>query len=275
MPEGVGYGTSVDEMFNIATDPLYSESNTPDTAGALQAGLPIGGRPSYQQGGVVQPGGPSAGLAPAGQAVGRGADVASAGREMQRNARSKIGGGATTTPAGIEAEMQRMARENPEQINQVRETVMKALQSGELTQQELNMGTQLATAASQNPQIWPQLRKFAIENGLADEGSVSPEYDEGVVITMLIAARSMQNSTGGTAPTPQGPGLQGAQAAGQVPIGQFMKGGPLPQNSKNADGSIPINAHEGEFVIPAHIVKQKGTDFFEKMIEPPNAKKSS
>ncbi len=274
MPEGVGYGTSVDEMFKIATDPLYAGAETPEDIGVLQAGLPGGApAPSYEQGGVVQPGGPQAGLAPPGQAVQGGVDTAQVGREIRRRAQGKIGQKPSVSPAALEAEMQRMAREHPEQVNKAKKMVMDALQSGELTQQELNMGVQLATAASQNPQIWPQLRKFAIENGMVDEGDISPEYDEGIVISILMAARSIQNEGGGVAPGGPAPGAP--RPAGQVPVRQFLKGGPLPQNSKNPDGSIPISAHEGEFVIPRRVVLAKGTEFFEKLIEAPGAKKSA
>jgi hypothetical protein len=270
MPEGVGYGTSVDEMFRTATDPLYEGSQTPEDIGVLSAGLPGGPlRPSYEQGGVVDAGGPQAGLAPPGQIPQQGGTgAAQVGREIQRSAAGKIGQQPSVTPAALEAEMQRMAREHPDQVNQARDAVMKALNTGQLTEQELNMGVQLATAASNNPQIWPQLRKFAIEQGMADEGEISPEYDEGVVLSILMAARSIQNSGG----APQ----QGVpQSAGQVPVAQFMRGGPLPANSKNPDGSIPIDAHKGEFVIPENVVRAKGTDFFEKMIEGSSAKKSA
>lgn len=271
MPEGIGYGTSVDEMFRIATDPLYAGAQTPEDTGALQAGLPGGETaPSYEFGGEVQPGGPQVGLAPPGQVAQQGVDFAQVGREMQRNAASKIGQKPTVSPAALETEMQRMVRDHPEVVNEVKQIVNKALQSGELTKQELNMGVQLATAAMQNPQIWPQLRKFAIENGM-EEAAISPEYDEGMVVAMLMAARSVQNQGGAPGGTPAG----APQSAGQVPVRQFIAGGQLPQNSKNPDGSIPISAHEGEFVIPARVVKAKGTDFFEKMIEAPGAKKST
>lgn len=44
-------------------------------------------------------------------------------------------------------------------------------------------------------------------------------------------------------------------------------GGPLPERSPNKDGSIPINAHEGEYVIPSAVVRAKGTEFFDKLVQ--------
>jgi hypothetical protein len=35
---------------------------------------------------------------------------------------------------------------------------------------------------------------------------------------------------------------------------------------------VPINAHEGEYVIPAHVVRAKGTEFFDKLIAGTGAK---
>jgi hypothetical protein len=45
------------------------------------------------------------------------------------------------------------------------------------------------------------------------------------------------------------------------------KGGALPTSSPKPDGSIPINAHEGEYVIPADVVRAKGTEFFDKLLQ--------
>ena len=61
-----------------------------------------------------------------------------------------------------------------------------ALQSGELTAQELNMGVQLIESAVNNPSLYPQLRKFAVQQGIAGEEDL-PQHPfdvllEGVVV---------------------------------------------------------------------------------------------
>ena len=227
---------SIDELVEMATDPMF-DAATPGDAGVLQQGLPTGGgptmdyrlNPSYQQGGLVTPSGPAAGGASAGPVP------------MQ----------------GLEQEMQRMVQQNPEMILKIKQAITQALQTGMLSQQELNMAVQLATAAAQNPQLWPQLRQFAIQQGLADEASLPQEYDQGLVFSVLLAAKAAQG---------QGGSLGGApQSQGQPPATTMQQGGEVPE-SRNTDGSVAINAHKGEYVIPEHVVRAKGTDFFDKRI---------
>jgi len=59
-------------------------------------------------------------------------------------------------------------------------------------------------------------------------------------------------------------GVSPAQTGG---LPSMATGGALPERARRKDGGIPIMAHEGEFVIPADVVRRKGTDFFEKMIQ--------
>jgi hypothetical protein len=47
----------------------------------------------------------------------------------------------------------------------------------------------------------------------------------------------------------------------------FKKGGALPEKVGSADGAVVAKLHEGEYVIPAHIVRAKGTEFFDKMLD--------
>ena len=222
-------------------------------------------RPSYAEGGLVQPGGPpQAGLAPQ---------------------------GAPQQPIGMqamEAEMRRIVQEHPQQILQLRDVILAGIQAGEVTMQEINMAVQLATAAAQNPQLWPQLRQFAIEQGLVEEQDISQQYDEGLVFSLLFAARAIQQQgppqvdTGAVVGQaaqggpPVGPGVpQGVQggppvgpgvpqATGQ-PIPTFALGGPIPQTGQNANDSILAAVHPGEYVIPDAVVRRKGLDFFDKL----------
>jgi hypothetical protein len=222
-------------------------------------------RPSYAEGGLVQPGRPpQAGLAPQ---------------------------GAPQQPIGLqamEAEMQRMVQEHPQQILRMRDLILAGIQAGEVTMQDLNMGVQLATAAAQNPQLWPQLRQFAIQQGLGTEQEIPQQYDEGLVFSLLLAARAVQQqgpqqadmsavgqaAQGGPPVSPGVPqGAQGGppvgpgvpQATGQ-PVPTFALGGPIPQTGQNADGSVLATVHSGEYVIPDAIVRRKGLDFFDKLV---------
>ena len=137
--------------------------------------------------------------------------------------------------------------------------------------EELNLAGQLATAAAQNPQLWPQLRQFAIQKGLAEENELPQEYDQGLVFALILATKAILG--GGAQAQGQPPQAVGGipQAQGQPPQAALRTGGAVP-NSRNNDGSVAITAHDGEFVIPERVVREKGTDFFNKMIEPKDAK---
>lgn len=203
-------------------------------------------QPSYAVGGQVGPGGMP--IRPAG---------------IQQQAPQ----GGPMNPRMLDMQVQDFMNKNPEAVARIRAAIEAGLQSGELTQQELNMAIQLAQVVLQNPDMYPQIRRFAIQQGLADEQDLSPQYDQGLVMALLMAAKAMQadvqiKSAGGQG---MGQGMQSAQM--QQPMASMRSGGKLPDNSPNADGSIPITAHEGEYVIPRHVVAAKGTEFFDSLLE--------
>jgi hypothetical protein len=187
--------------------------------------------PSYAMGGQVGPGGAPVGVAP------QGAGLQGPGQTQAD---------APMDPKMMEMHMQKFMREQPEKVAQIKQTIMEVVQSGELTQDELNMAVQLATVALQNPDMYPQVRQFAIQQGIATEADLSPEYDQGLIFVILLAAKAAQSEMGGN----------------------FMGGGEVMKGSTTTADDVNINVSKGEFVIPAHVVKAKGTDFFEKMIDP-------
>lgn len=199
-----------------------------------------GQMPAFQEGGMVGPGGmpirPGAGGAPG---------LAPQSQQMTQ---------ADASPEQLQMEAQRFAQQNPQQLQQIQMAVQQAVQSGEVTPQELNMVVQMAMVALQNPAMYPQLRMVAIQQGLATEQDLSPQYDRGLLFAILLVGQSMQ-------------GMAGAVAPGQQPMQSMAKGGPLPAKSANADGSIPIKAHEGEYVIPSNVVRMKGVEFFDKLVQ--------
>lgn len=197
--------------------------------------------PSYQQGGMIGPGGmPSStpGLAPQGQ--------------MPQG---------PVSPQMLQMELNRFATQQPQQMAQIRQAILAEMQSGDLTPQELNMMVQLATVAAQNPEMYPNVRRFAIQQGIATEQDIPQQYDQGLIFTILLAARAIQAEMGGQSMMPSVATPQVASG----PMPSMAKGGTVP-DSRKSDGSVLINAHEGEYVIPAHIVKAKGTEFFDKLI---------
>jgi hypothetical protein len=222
--------------------PGVSMPPTPGLGGAFTSGAFGGPMPSFQEGGMVGPGGmpirPNQGMPPQGMPGQPPAGLAPPGAAQQAD------------PQQIMAEAQRFAQQNPQQVQQIQMAVQQAMQSGELTQQELTMMVQMATVALQNPQMYPQLRALAIQQGLATEQDLSPQFDAGLLFTIIALGQSLQ---------------AGGQA--QQPMMSMAQGGPLPVKSPNADGSIPIKAHEGEYVIPSEVVRAKGTEFFDKLVQ--------
>lgn len=167
-------------------------------------------------------------------------------------------GSAPATPSAVpiapaedvEMSIQRLEQQAPEKLAEIRGMMQQAIQSGELTPQELNMMVQLAQVAMQDPSMYPQIRRFAIQQGLATEADLPVQYDQALVMALLVIARSLQG---------------GAQAPAPQPITMEM-GGMVPAATGD-DGAVPIIAHEGEYVIPRDVVNKKGTDFFDKLIE--------
>ena len=197
-----------------------------------------GAMPSYQMGGMVGPGG----------APQRPAGMAMPGQMQTANPQQAL------RPENLEAEAERILRENPQAVEQVRQQLMQAIQQGQFTLEDLRVGVQMARAALRNPDMYPQLRALAIERGMATPDSLSPGYDPAFLFLIILGGEAVLRGQGG-AP---------AQAPGVRPA--MREGGPLPERSSNPDGSIPINAHEGEYVIPKHVVRAKGTEFFDKLL---------
>ena len=218
---------------------LNMGSQAPITPNMPQAGLSSamlpqqGFIPSYQQGGLVAPTGAPQQM-PADMAPAQGVGVS---QNMQPSA--------PIDPQMLEMQLNQFVRQNPQQMQQIQQVIMEEVQSGELTADELNMMIQLATVAAQNPQMYPNVRRFAIQQGIATEQDLPMEYDQGLVFVLLLAARAVQNMTGG------GQQIQSMKMGGKV---------------SGDGGAVLINAHAGEYVIPKQVVEKKGTEFFDKMI---------
>jgi hypothetical protein len=206
-------------------------------------------------------------------------------------------GGGRMSKAVMEQHINDMMRRNPQMVQQIQQAIMTGLQNGELTQQELNMGVQLATVAVQNPEMYPQVRNFAIQQGLADEQSLSPQYDEGLLFVILLAARIAQQAMGGQnmiqGGTPQMAEMPMMRSGGLVsdavalmsashgmtqsndnssakPVtagNHGMNGGPVVGPGTGTSDSVPIRVSHGEYVIPAHVVKMKGKEFFDSLLD--------
>lgn len=165
--------------------------------------------------------------------------------------------GTPMDPQVLDMQVNQFAAQNPEQVAQIRTAIMQEMQSGALTQQELNMVVQLATVAARNPEMYPYVRRFAVQQGIATEQDLPPQYDQGLVLVLLIAARAVQQDMGGQNM------MQGGTPAGMP---SMATGGPVPPSAKS-DGGVIIEAHEGEYVIPKKVVEMKGKEFFDSLVQ--------
>jgi hypothetical protein len=247
---------------------------------------PVQGLPGYQQGGAVGPGGaplpPVSGAPPGASALGTG-QVA---QQMSQRPEVQQWQATPMDPAEAHGAIDQQLAQNPQAAQQIQGEIMKGLQSGELTPQELNMGIQLIEAAVNNPSLYPQLRQFAIQQGLGGEDDFPPQYDRGFVMLLLTVAKSaqqlmqgganMQGMPGGGPQGMPGGGPQG-MPPGAGPPGAGPPGAPpgMPMQSMAGGGNVagrpnmpvPIMAHEGEYVVPKHVVGMKGREFFDKLVE--------
>ena len=192
--------------------------------------------PSYAMGGQIGMGGMPQGQMPMSQPS-AGPGLAAPGAAQRPISSEQLDG-----------EAQKFVQAHPDKVQQIQQVIQQAMQSGEMTPQELTMMVQMATVALQNPDMYPQLRKMAIQQGLATEQDLSEQYDQGLLFVLVVVGKTMQ---GGGQP--------------QGPIPSMKGGGPVPKVPENQP--VVIKAHEGEYVIPKHVVQAKGTEFFDKLLE--------
>tara|TARA_S200002703_G_scaffold36101_1_gene31191 strand:- start:16 stop:879 length:864 start_codon:yes stop_codon:yes gene_type:complete len=198
-------------------------------------------QPTYQEGGMVGPGG---------------MPMRPAGIQPQQ-------GG--TNPQMLEMQVNEIMSKNPEAVARIRAGIEAGIQSGELDANELNTIIQLAKTVMQNPEMYPQIRQMAIQRGIATEADLPAQFDEGLVIAIIAAGKSMEADVqieGGQAPMPQPP-VQEMEFGGMVNGPSHDQGGVRVKMK----GGGEIEVEGGEYVIPKDVVKKKGTDFFDKMLQ--------
>ena len=159
-----------DKDFMMATDQQLGvqlpSSNSLDLPTDIQQmmGMSPNSTMMYQEGGMVQP----------------------AGVQMQaqgpRNSQS------------IDMEINQSMKQNPEVVARIRAAIEAGIRSGELNREDLMMAVELAKAVLENPSMYPQIRQFAIQKGLATEQELPAEYDEGLLIALIAVGKSMEAS---------------------------------------------------------------------------------
>lgn len=166
----------------------------------------------------------------------------------------------------IEQEAQRFISAHPEEVSKIQQVIAYAMQTGELTLDELNMAVQLAKTALGNPASYPQIRQFAIKNGLGTEQDIPPQMDQGVLYALIVAGKAMQSGspTQGNTPPTSGPA---PQQSGMLP--EYRDGG------MTGDKAHIAKVHPREYIIPEDALIYHGKRHFDKLVEqartPPDA----
>ena len=240
--------------------------NTPPSGG-MNPGAPaldVYGQPGYAMGGMVQP---SMGQPPMGQPQ----DPAS----LQQGVAA---GGAMQPPQAnepvSEAHINQFLEQNPQAAQQVAGQIVAMVQAGELGPEDLQAIEQFTSVALNNPEIYPQLYQYAMNNGFIEEGDVSPQFDAGEMASLLVAARAGQQALqqGGGQVNPMNGGMEEEMLnmadGGYVKPGDHAsKGGKVVGPGTGTSDSVPVRVSAGEYVIPAHIVQMKGKEFFDSMLD--------
>jgi hypothetical protein len=259
--------TGLLNMSTIMTPPgtVASENNTP------QSGLTTSMMPSYELGGMIGPGGQP--IRPNIPGLPGLSGPSNGGMGLQQ----------------MELEARRFVQQNPQQVAEIREAVQEALSDGDITMDQVKVLSNMARVALQNPEMYPQLKQAILSQGIMEQDELPEEFDQGVMFILLLIGQIVQDPAQGAMPpgspgvaagggtgdavaAPPGAAPGSAQPSGApVPMEEGMPtmatGGSLPPQSPNPDGSIPIKAHEGEYVIPSHVVRAKGTEFFDKLVQ--------
>ena len=195
-------------------------------------------------------------------------------------------------PAQMETQVNQLLRD-PNVRNQIVARAQQLMQSGQLTPQEVQTMGQIAQAAMYNPALYPQLRAFALQQGMS---SLPPSYDPTAIMKILAVTRALSGDGGQQAPGmeggmeggmggPPGMGMEGGETPpGQVPgMDQAMMSPPAGMRdggmlhgpgtgrsdsigTVNSSTGQPVKVANGEYVIPAHVVKAKGREFFDNLL---------
>lgn len=184
--------------------------------------------------------------------------------------------GSQPSPETVNQQVSQILR-NPQMRQRIVAGAQQLMQTGELTPQEVTTMGQIAEASMQNPALYPKLRQFVAQQGMSP---LPPSFDPSVIVKILAISRALAQSGGGTA-APGGPGMTPPgqvpptdQAQMQNPAGManggFLQGPGTGRSDSigtvNESTGQPVRVANGEYVIPEHVVRAKGRDFFDKML---------
>lgn len=190
---------------------------------------------------------------------------------MPMDGMSQVSMGGQPDAQQIQAQIAQMMRD-PQMVQRLLARPAQLMQSGELTPDEVVTMGRVAEAAMFNPALYPQLRQFVAAQGMTP---LPPSFDPTVIINIIVISRALQQSmgSGGQATQPgQVPSMDQAQMVN--PTGMREGGAVFGPGTGRSDSigtvnrttSTPVSIANGEYVIPAHVVRAKGRDFFDGLL---------
>jgi hypothetical protein len=176
-----------------------------------------------------------------------------------------IGMGSKPTPAIVNKRVDAMLRD-PQARQAMLARPQQLMASGELTPDEVTTMARVAEAAMYNPELYPQLRQFVAQQGMTP---LPATFDQSVIMRIMAIARALQAET----PAGQVPSMDQAQMQRPVPgdgNGGYLQGPGTGRSDSigtvNETTGEPVKVANGEYVIPAHVVRAKGREFFDNLL---------
>jgi hypothetical protein len=173
--------------------------------------------------------------------------------------------GGKPTPAIMNKQVDAMLRD-PRARQALLARPQQLMASGELTPDEVTTMARVAEASLYNPELYPQLRQFVSQQGMTP---LPAAFDPSVIMRIMAIARGLQAAT----PPGQVPGTDQAQMQRPVPgdgNGGYLQGPGTGRSDSigtvNETTGEPVKVANGEYVIPAHVVRAKGREFFDNLL---------
>jgi hypothetical protein len=173
--------------------------------------------------------------------------------------------GGKPTPAIVNKQVDAMLRD-PRARQSLLARPQQLMASGELTPDEVTTMARVAEASLYNPELYPQLRQFVAQQGMTP---LPAAFDPSVIMRIMAIARGLQAAT----PPGQVPGTEQAQMQRPVPgdgNGGYLQGPGTGRSDSigtvNETTGEPVKVANGEYVIPAHVVRAKGREFFDNLL---------
>lgn len=176
--------------------------------------------------------------------------------------------GSAPSEQSVQARVQQIMRD-PRAVQALVARPMALMQSGELTPDEVLTLGRVAEASMYNPALYPQLRQFVIEQGMTP---LPPAFDPGVITNIMVIAKTLQSQMPAT---PAGQVPPTTQAQVEQPVPGFGNGGAIrgPGTGRsdsigtiNESSGAPVKVATDEYIIPAHVVRAKGREFFDNLL---------